>query len=519
MKKLSVAAIIAVLFISGCTTQAKPAGTFRVAVPASPPAIDPANAIETIGIDIAHQLFDGLVKYNPKTLAVEPAVAKSWKVGKQAKEFTFFLRKGTKFHNGEEVSAYSFKKAWDYVANPKNKSQAAYYLEPVLGYEEVLGKQAKELKGVKALDKYTLKITLSRPFADFMVTLPAPVFSPLPQAAFADKQFAKHPIGNGPFSFVSWKRNKEITLQRFASYYGQKARVKKAVYKIFTTDVAALREYKAGSVDATPIPESQVSTLKGDKNMAKNIKKADLLSIYAYAFNVKQKPWDNKKLRLAVAHSIYSKLLLKKAVPNATMARSFTAAAVPGNSTAIFELKFSLAKARKLIKEAGYESASAVGPVTITYPNAGESNSRIAQVVQNQLEKVGFDVRIEGMEFGSFIDKMMTGELGLFPVSWVGEPSFNAFLEQNFTTKSIGINNVVYYSNKKADALIEKAQSTLNEGKRIKLFRQAEKKILDDVPVIPLYHATAYDLVKPQVKNFQRTALDYLVLDEIEVKK
>ena len=518
MKKFSIVAIIALLFLSGCTNQAKPAGTFRVAVPASPPAIDPANAIETIGIDIAHQLFDGLVKYNPKTLAVEPAVAKSWKVGKQAKEFTFFLRSGSKFHNGEEVTANSFKKAWDYVADPRNKSQAAYYLEPILGYEEMQEKKAKGLKGVKVLDKYTLKITLSRPYADFMVMLPAPAFSPLPDAVLTDKEFAKHPIGNGPFSFVSWKRNKEIALNNFKDYYGQKALVKKAVYKIFTTDVAALREYKAGNVDASPIPESQVSAVKGDKALAKNMKKADLLSIYAYSFNVEKKPWDNKKLRQAIAHSIYSKFLLKKAVPNATMAKSFTAAAVPGNSEATFNLKFSLAKARKLIKEAGYDSASDVGPVTITYPNAGESNSRIAQVVQNQLEKVGFEVKIEGMEFGSFIDKMMTGELGMFPVSWVGEPSFNAFLEPNFTTKNIGINNVNYYSNKKADALIEKAQGTLSEGKRVKLFRQAEEMILNDVPVIPLYHATAYDLVSPKVNNFQRTALDYLVLEEIEVE-
>lgn len=518
MKKFVAIFTVVFLLVGACQPLVKTGGTFRTALGIDPPAIDPANAIEVAGAVVGQQLFDGLVKYNPKTLVIEPAVAVSWKISADAKTYTFKLRKGTKFHNGEEVIANSFKRAFDFTANPKNQAQAAYFFETIEGYEELQQKEAEELKGVQAVDKYTLRIRLSKPSADFLATLTNVAFSPLPKAASYPK-FAKLPVGNGPFSFVSWKRNKEIVLQKFSGYYGQKAIIKKVIFKIYNDENVALRDFKAGNLEDTSIPPNQVNLIAKDYVQSQNIVRVNLLSTYSYGFNLKKKPWNNKKLRLAIASAIDRDSLIDKTQPQDTQkAVSFTPRSVFGNNRSLIQLETNLGKVRELVKEAGFSKPSDVAPITISYITGGR-NDKVAQVIQNQLQKAGFKAKIEGLEPGAFFDKMLGGELDFFQMKWVAEPSFGSFLQPIFATESIGINNVTNYSNKQVDELLTTAQSTLNQKKRITIYQSAERKILADVPVIPLFYDTANYLVKPYVKDYHRNAFDEPMLDEVWMMK
>lgn len=520
MKKYVALLLTALIIIAlGCTTTAiKPKGTFRAALGADPPAIDPANAIEVEGMNVAAQLFDSPVKINAKTMEVEPAVAKSWKISKDVKVFTFNLRKGTKFHNGEEVTADSFKDGLDFIANPKNKAKASYFLTLIEGFDQMQEKKAKQLSGVKALDKYTLEITLNKPSADFFPSIASPAFSPRPKNV-KEPQYSKHPIGNGPFDFVSWKRNKEIKLKRFNDYYGQKANIKELLFKIFNNQDTAIKEFEAGNLDETEVPADKVDIIKNKNKSSQKLVTVPLLSTAVFGFNLKNKPWDNKQLRLAIAYALDRKAMAGKAFPEGTkIATSFTSYMVPGNTETLYDIDYDLKKVKELVKQAGYNSPADVEPLTISYAFGG-SVGKVAQVAQNQLEKAGFKVKLQGLESGTWLDKMLGGELDFFQMGWVGEPSFTSFLEPIFTSYSIGQNNVTNYSNKEVDSLIEKAQSTLDSNERTDLYKKAERKILSDVPIIPLSFDNAYYLIKPHVKNYTRSAATELPAEQIQIEK
>ncbi len=517
MKKLVTLLLFITLLLTSiaCQTTTQNKNTFTSALTSDPPAIDPANAIESSGQQITQLLFDGLVKNNPKTLAIEPSVAKSWTISKDAKTFTFKLKKGTNFHNGEEVTAQNFKNAFDFIANPKTKSQASYYFEQIEGYSQMQDKKATELKGVKVIDKYTLQITLSTPLVDFVRNLAATAFAPLPKD-FAKNDFAKKPVGNGPYKFVSWKHNKEIKLTKFDDYFDEKAKTKTVTFKIFTNENTAFQEFRAGSIDDAPIPQNLVNFQK--ENSKQKIVYVPILSTYSYAFNLKKKPWDNEKLRAAIAYAINKKEIAEKTVTKNTVeATSFTAKAVPGNNEPLTDITYQPAKVKSLLKEAGYNSAADVKEFKINYSNKLPSSGKVAQVVQSQLEKAGFKVKIEGLESGTFIDKMLGGEFEIFSLSWVGDSNFDAFLDPIFSTDNIGLNNVTNYSNEKVDKLIVKAQATLNDGKRIELYKKAERIILGEVPIIPLYYDSTTFAVKPSVKNYQRNAFAEVAAERITI--
>ncbi|HEY7595422.1 MAG TPA: ABC transporter substrate-binding protein, partial [Actinophytocola sp.] len=180
--------------------EGKQGGTFRLAI-TEPTAIDPYNAQESEGILVTKYLFTGLTVSDPDG-KIEPGVADKWESNDDCTEWTFNLKTGTKFHNGEEVTSESFKRGWERVAAKSSASEVSYHLAGIKGFDEMQAGTAKALSGVDASDPATLKVTLSEPNCEFYMRTFHTVFSPVPSTAGdpnKNKAFVEAPVGNGPF--------------------------------------------------------------------------------------------------------------------------------------------------------------------------------------------------------------------------------------------------------------------------------------------------------------------------------
>jgi peptide/nickel transport system substrate-binding protein/oligopeptide transport system substrate-binding protein len=229
---LVVLVLVGTMFV-GCKKQAAAGGVMRLYIH-EPVSLDPPNAYESEGIQVIRQVWDGLIKWDPKTLEVVPAIAEKWEISADGLVYTFHLRKGVKYHSGDPVTAGDFVYAWSRAANKATASYLAYHLLPIAGYDECQAGTADTLSGMKAIDDNTLQVTLKEPYADFLTTLGHVVFYPVLKKdidQWGDK-YTEHINGTGPFKFVSWTHDQSIELVRNDDYYGTKAKLDGAKYVI-----------------------------------------------------------------------------------------------------------------------------------------------------------------------------------------------------------------------------------------------------------------------------------------------
>jgi len=245
----------------------KAGGTFRVPI-GEPAAIDPYNTRESEGTNVNKRLFVGLVTYDGNAeLKMRPGVAEKWTPNADCTQWTFNLRKGTKFTNGEEVTAKSFIDGWTRAAAGAAASQVAYHMEGVQGYDELHGKEkapptATTFSGLSAPDPYTFVAKLNASDCEFDKKTLTPVTDPVPSVAGDAKNqaFNEAPIGNGPFMIkpgTKWEHNQRISLVRNDSYFGTKPSLDGIEFVIFPAQgrlEAEYRAFTAGDVDFARIP-------------------------------------------------------------------------------------------------------------------------------------------------------------------------------------------------------------------------------------------------------------------------
>lgn len=477
-----------------------------------PVSIDPLNAQESEGIEVAKQLFDGLIDYDPKTSEIKPAVADSWEANKDASVFTFKIRKGVKFHNGREVVADDFKYAWERVAKKDSGSDVSYHLAPIKGFDEMQEGKTDTLEGIKVKDKYTLEITLSYPYADFTSTLGHPIFSPVPKEEVEKdpKAFSEKPIGNGPFEMIEpWQHNQSIMVKRFKNYYGEKSLLDQVNFKIFENENTAYLEFKAGNLDYTYIPEGQIKAVQSEYGKSAIVGKPQLI-LYYYVFNMDKEPFkNNSDLRKAINYAIDRKAIADTIYEGTRApALGIIPPGIEGYKKSKISYSYNLTKAKESLKKAGYENGQGLPTLKLSF-NSGKGHEGPAQAVQANLKSIGINIELESMEWGAFIDAAQKGELALFRFGWAADyPIMDNFLYPLFYSKNIGKDNTSNYNNPKIDELLIEARKTLNKEKRLELYRNAENKILDDSPVVPIVFYASRVVFGKNVKDFIRTPMD-----------
>ncbi len=302
---MMIVAMVASLSI-GCKKAEAAGGVMRLRID-QPVSLDPPNCYESEGIQVARQIWDGLFDYDPETLEIKNELCDKWEVSDDGLVYTFNLVKNAKFHDGSPVTAQDFVYSWTRAVLAETASYLAYHLAAIMGYEACQDGTATTLEGVKALDDYTLQVTLEYPYADFVQTLGHVVFYPVKQADIEQwgEEYTKHVNGTGPFKFVEWVDDQYINLVRNDDYYGDNALLDSVEYKIISDENTAFLEYKAGNIDFTDIPVGKVNATKEDPAMKDQTLLLPMLGLYYYGMNLDVAPFkDNPKLREAMNYAI-----------------------------------------------------------------------------------------------------------------------------------------------------------------------------------------------------------------------
>lgn len=499
-------------------------GIFYYCLVSDPVSLDPAQLQESQGIEVGKQIFDGLMDNDPKTMELVPAMAESYEVNEDATVFTFRLKKGVKFHNGRECTAQDFVYSWNRVCDPATASEVAYHMSAIKGFKEFNEeKTATSLEGVKALDDYTLEITLSYPYADFVYHTAHPVFSPIPKEVveqYGSENFSEHPVGTGPFKFVSWTHEQQIVVEKFEDYYGKnKPHLDQVVFKVYQDEETAYQDFKAGALHDAQIPQGQFETAAAEYGERAIFK--PMLGIYYYGFNMNVAPWkDNKALRQAFNYAVDRETLCNVVMEGQRVpATGIVPPGIPGYQTKAMEYTYDPEKAKQLLEEAGYPNGQGLPELTLGY-NTGVGHDVIAQFIQANLKDVGVSFKIEGYEWGTYLDLIQGEQITFFRLGWLADyPIMDNFLYPLFYSENAGVDNMTQYKNPEVDELLLKARSTPDEDERLELYRQAEKLILEDAPIIPLMFYKTSRVYSDKVGGYIRTPDDLTPLELVYFKK
>ncbi len=518
--------------LAGCGGGKAPAGSAPAAASddnvmsfylSEPAYIDPYNAQENQGTAVARAMFDGLMTWDWDTNSAVPVcAAEAPTVSEDGLVYTFKLKEGMTFHNGDPVDAESFVRGWTRVADPtmETPSDICYHLAPVAGYAEFNGGESEEFTGIKAVDELTFEVTLTDPMGDFPAVCCHPGLVPVPKAAVDDpKSFLEQPIGNGPFMMDEpWKHNQYINLVKFDKYHGEAPKLDGVYCSIQKDPDTAYREFEAGSIDFAQIPTGQIEdnkkkygvsedgyTSTPDKQCLLGVELSTYFMIPCSQDQVLQDVNVRRALSLAInRQNIVDTLYEGSRMP----ATSIMPTAIDDDPLNTWEYcAYDPEKAAQILDDAGYP-ADADGKrgieITLNY-NGDGGHEDLMSTIQLDLEAVGFTIKQDAVEWATYLTNLSDDNFSLGRLGWTADyPIMDNFLYPNFYTGAD--NNYEKYSNPEADALMLEARQIQDEEERKAAYRKVCAMIGEDMPVIPIMFYAHNYVASQRMKSFNYDA-------------
>jgi ABC-type transport system substrate-binding protein len=506
-----------------------------------PDHIDPALASTVQGSQPGQLLFEGLTKADYATGELKPAVAESWKSNPDFTEWTFKLRKGVTFSDGEPVLPSDFKYAWERVVNPDLASEVSYHVTDnlkVTGAKDVADGKAQEMSGLVADDpNLTLTIHLDEPLSFLPSVVSHLVFSPVPKKVVS--ALPKHGvnweqgvmIGDGSYKMAEpWKHDQYIRLERNDKYYGgihnHKAYIDTIEFRISKDIDSGFAAFEAGEGQTGYIPPGRVTEAKS--KYAGRISVKPFNGIYYWGFNMKDAEVggpQNLKLRQAISLAINKKQIVDTVYNGARqVATGWTPPVMPGYKQGLSNFPDrDLAKAKDLLAQWEHDTgkkAAQLAPIKLNF-NAGAGHEPVATIIQANLNDIGVKSVLDPRDTKTYFSQMRKGQGQFLRAGWVADYSvYDNMLFPVFGSSQIGTgDNLVQYSNPKFDGLIDQARRAANEDARDKLYQQAEQIVLnDDTAVVPLNWYTGLVVWSPQLHNVVQSSLDFFDYDEMWLK-
>ncbi|MFE4624684.1 peptide ABC transporter substrate-binding protein [Streptomyces mirabilis] len=502
-----------------------PAGKFSVEVGEPQNPLQPANTMESNGSIVIKSLFSQLVSYDDKGNIVY-VNAQSVDT-KDNKTYTVKLKSGWKFHDGTPVTATSYVKAWNWAAAPANKQTNSFWFSDIAGYDDVApakGKpKATEMSGLKVVDDNTFTITLSKAIPYYVYKLGYEVFSPLPESFYKDPKAAgEHPIGNGPYKFVSWSHKKQIEVAKFDGYQGpDKAKNGGVIFKNYTNLETAYEDLKSGNVDVLrQVAPKDLPVYKSDLGSRAVDKAYSAIQTITPAFYTKQ--WKNinpkvlQGLSMAIDRATITKTVLQGTREPAT---GWVAKGVLGYEPNVGGDVFTYnpTKAKQLIKDGGGVPGNAM---TIQY-NADGGHKEWVEAVCNSITNAT-GVKCSGdskADFQADLDARDAHAVkSMYRSGWVLDFPMNAnFIRDLFGSKSDG--NTSGFSNKKIDADIAAADSASSLADSEKKYQDIEKELVNYMPSIPLWYYKVNAGYSDKVTGVEYAQDGDPILTGVQVKK
>ena len=481
--------------------------------------LDPHLATGLSEYSVISALFEGLVAEDPVDLHPVPGVAESWEVSPDGLVYTFHLRAGAKWSNGEPVTAQDFVDSWRRALSPALAAPNASMLYVVRGAEDFNQGRLADFSrvGATAPDARTLRVTLTQPTPQFPAMLNQTVWFPVnlrSLAASGPPDARGNPwaqpgrlVGNGPFVLKSWRPGQEIVVEKSPAYWDA-ARVRLQAIRFFPFDSvdAAERAFRAGQLHLTEtLPIGKIDAYRRESPQL--LRTDPVLDTYFFRLNARRAPLNDERVRRALSLAIDRQLIVGKILRGGQQpATAFTPPGLPGY-TPPAAVTTDFAEARRLLAAAGFPGGQGLPPIDLLY-NTSENHRAVCEAVQEMWRReLGLEVRLVNEELKAVLADRQAGHYQILLYDWQADYLDAAsFLD---VWRGDSGNNNTGWSSADYDRLLAAAARTADPAARAALFQQAERLLLADAPIIPLYFNTHVFLLQPAVKNWHPTLLDH----------
>ena len=487
----------------GGSTKSRAQDTIIYAQGAEPRGLDPALVDDGESGKIIVNIYEGLLKYNKDSTEVEPSLAEKWDVSTDGLTYTFYLRKGVKFQDGTDFNAEAVKFNIDRQLAPQVTEDMVY-----AGF--VYG----SVKDVQVVDDYTVKVNLKDPSTPFLSNLAmcmaAPIVSP---KALKDNNnnVNEHPVGTGPYTFVSWTKGQNVVLKRNDDYWGNKAVTSNVIFKFILDNSARVVALTNGEADI--IDGIDATVVKQIEDSGNKIFKAAGMNINYMAYNTSKAPLNDVKVRTALSQAINVPELVKSLYQGyAEEATSVLPTFIPGFDKSISQVGFDQAASKTALANAGVKNLH-----IITYTNPRPYNAAngqaLAEAIQGYLKAVGVTATIDAFDWTTYKEKVNAGDYDICFYGWIGDNGDPDNFMNLMADKDPRM-NVARYDNPAYKELIAKGLTTPSGNDRNKIYTELEKIAAKDAVWLPISHATTLVGYRSNVKNFNYHTTGVIFLSE-----
>ena len=527
IKKISILSITLV-FLIGCSENISPVDSglekqiYHHGNGSEPQGIDPHIVTGVPEHHILISLCEGLTIPNPNPKGSDgyiPGTAESWTISDDGKEYIFKLNKNAKWSNGDSVTADDFVWSWKRILTASLGSQYPDMLYYLVGAYEYHNGQIDNFDavGVKALDSHTLKVSLKNPTPFFIgllshySTWPVHKETVLKHGDIDDRNGEWTRPGNfvcnGPFQLKTWELNNKIVVEKNPHYYdASMVRLNEIHYYPVSNVMTEDRMFRAGQLHLTSsMPTQKCPIYIEEKNP--NLKIDPYMGTYFYRINTENETLSDVRVRKALAYSIDRQLLVDKVTQCGQIpAYSFTPPGSNGYQPST-EIPYDPVLAKQLLAEAGYSSDNPFPKLEILF-NTNEGHRKVALAIQQMWQnELGIEVELVNQDWKVYLSREMVGDFQISRAGWIGDyEDPNTFLDLMRPNRG---NNKTGWENMDFDALVEEANTINDQEKRYELLNEAEKILIDNMPIIPLYTYVRVYQLSPDVKGFNPHILDH----------
>lgn len=453
-----------------------------VALKADAKTLDPQRTIDTTSNKTIKLIFNGLVTFD-KDLNIIPCLAERWEKVDDLNT-VFYLKKGVKFHNGDELKAEDVKFTLD---RARVSNQSSYLFKPI--------------SEVSVIDDYTVKVTTEKPFGPLLTNLAqtqASIVSKRAVQEVGEENFFKSPVGTGQYKFKDWIPGDRIIVEAFDESFLGAPKVRQITMRCITEVSNRTIALETGEADmAFDIGIMDKEAIQKSSDM-EFLEVSSPSSLYL-GFDSTNPTFQNIKLRQAIAYAIDTKILAETVFRgSAVVADSVLPKASPAHIAPAKQYTQDIEKAKQLMKEAGYENGLNIE----LWVNDEGSRTDMCVIMQEQLKQIGINAEIKIFEWGAYISRTAQPNKQLYLLSWNSTSDADAFLYPLFHSSQQGLSgNRSYYKNERVDELLDKARYSSNEEERTKAYHEVQNILQEDLPHYTLVYPMINMAIRKNVKD------------------
>ncbi len=493
---------------------APPEQSLRISQRNEPATLDPQRATLPDEFFIIRALSEGLLVPAPDGGEPRPAVASGWDVSADGRTYVFTLRPDAQWSNGDPVVAADFVFSIHRVLSPALGAPKAALFFPLRNAEAFYAGREKDFSavGAQALGDHLLELTLEEPNADFPALVASGPWIPVHPATTRKYGHVDHRgndwtrpgrfIGNGPFTLAAWRPNQEIVVVRNPAYRdAARIKLRGIRFLAFDNGDSEERAFRAGQLDVTlAVPFSKLATYRAAQPPV--LRTTPLYETRYLALNTRRIPLNNESVRRALGLALNRTALVEKVLQGGQQAAFTFIPPGLGGYQPQWHVEEDAAEARRLLREAGYPDGRGFPPLELTT----WVNTPVLEAIQQMWrQELGIEVAIVQREARTHLAALFAGDYDLALVTAI--PDFNGASDLFTALKSGSPGNYAHWSSVEFDQLVTGAGRAGSAALRNTAYQRAEKLLLTELPLIPLYFNTQNFLVQPRVRHWQTDRL------------